>query len=130
MMNIRALLTFAAVIMAPITIAQELAGFWKHSEEPGWIEITIDQEVGKGVVVRNEIYPERVGREILKDLRADDKQEGLWRGQVFAEKLGEYKDAEISLPEAGQMEIKVKVGFISRSVEWIRVDSVPVNGED
>ena len=130
MMNIRALLAIAAVLMAPITMAEELAGFWKHAEEPGWIEITIDEEVGKGVVVRNEIYPERVGREILRDLRADDKQEGLWRGQVYAEKLGEYRDAEISLPGSGQMEIKVKVGFMSRTVEWVRVDSVPANDED
>lgn len=130
MMNIRALLTFAAVLIAPITIAEELAGFWKHAEEPAWIEITIDEEVGKGVVVRNDIYPERVGREILKDLRADDKQEGLWLGQVYAEKLGEYKDARISLPGSGLMELKVKVGFMSRTLEWVRVDSVPANSED
>lgn len=127
MMNIRALLAFVAVLVAPFTMAEELAGFWKHAEEPGWIKITVDQAVGKGVVVHNETYPERVGREILKDLRADDKQEGLWRGQVYAERLGEYKDAEISLPGSGQMEIKVNVGFMSRTVEWVRVDRVPAS---
>ena len=80
---------------------------------------------GKGTVMRNDKYPERVGREILKDLQADDAKESLWRGQIYAERLGEYKDAEISLPEPGRMEIKVKVGFMSRTVEWVRVDKIP-----
>jgi len=124
-MNIRASLACAALFMAPLAMAEDIAGFWKHAEEPGWIEITTAEELGKGVVVRNDVYPERVGREILKDLRADDKQQGLWRGQIYAEKLGEYKDAEINLSGSGEMEITVKVGFMSRTVDWVRVDEVP-----
>lgn len=124
-MKIRIPLTFIALLMAPIVMAKDIAGFWKHAEEPGWIEISVEDGVGKGVVVRNDVYPERVGRELLKDLRADANKENLWRGQVYAEKLGEYKDAEISLPESGQMEIKVKVGFMSRTLDWVRVDRVP-----
>lgn len=126
-MNIRALLACAALLMAPLAMAEDIAGFWKHAEEPGWIEITTTGELGKGVVVRNDVYAERVGREILKDLRADDKQRGLWRGQIYAEKLGEYKDAQINLSGSGEMEIKIKVGFISRTVDWVRVDEVPEN---
>lgn len=126
-MNIRASLACAALLMAPLAMAEGIAGFWKHAEEPGWIEISITEEMGKGVVVRNDVFPERVGREILKDLRADDNQQGLWRGQIYAEKLGEYKDAEISLSGSGEMKIKVKVGFMSRTVDWIRVDEVPEN---
>lgn len=129
MINVRTLIalsvTFAVVIAAPVAMAEDLAGFWKHADEPGWIEITVEEEVGRAVVVRNDVYPERVGRQILKDLRADDKHDGLWRGQVYADRLGEYKDAEISSREPGQMEIKVKVGFISRTVDWVRVESVP-----
>ena len=124
-MKIRIPLTFIALLMAPMVMAKDIAGFWKHAEEPGWIEISVEDGVGKGVVVRNDVYPERVGRELLKDLRADANKENLWRGQVYAEKLGEYKDAEISLPESGQMEIKVKVGFMSRTLDWVRVDRVP-----
>ena len=124
-MNIRATLVCTALLMAPLAMAEDIAGFWKHAEEPGWIEITTGEEMGRGFVVRNDIYPERVGREILKDLRADDKQQGLWRGQIYAEKLGEYKDAEISLSGADEMKIKVKVGFMSRTVDWVRVNEMP-----
>ncbi|MBT8075790.1 MAG: DUF2147 domain-containing protein, partial [Gammaproteobacteria bacterium] len=124
-MNIRIPFMFITLLMAPIVMAEDIAGFWKHAEEPGWIEVRVEDGVGKGVVVRNDVYPERVGRELLKNLRADAKKQDLWRGQVYAEKLGEYKDAEISLPESGQMEIKVKVGFMSRTLDWVRVDRVP-----
>jgi uncharacterized protein (DUF2147 family) len=107
-----------AMLAAPLAFAGDISGVWKHAEEPAWIEIRLDK--GKGTVRRNDKFPERVGREILKDLEADKSEQGIWRGQVYAERLGEYKDAEISMPEADRMNIKVKVGFISRSVEWVR----------
>jgi hypothetical protein len=61
--------------------------------------------------VRNDEYPDRVGRVLLKDLAAPGEEGGSWRGQVYAQRLEEYKDAEISLPKPDFMEIKVKVGF-------------------
>jgi len=118
----------AAFLAAPCAFAGDISGFWKHAEEPGWIEINLDE--GKGTVVRNDKFPERVGREILKELVADESNDNLWRGQVYAEKLGEYKDAEISLSEPDLMQFKVKVGFISRTVEWVRVEAVPATPGD
>ena len=115
---VRNLFLLLAMFAAPLGFAADISGFWKHAEEPAWIEIRLDE--GKGTVMRNDKYPERVGREILKDLKADESESGLWRGQVYAERLGEYRDAEISLPEPDRMAIKVKVGFISRTVEWTR----------
>ncbi len=114
------------LLTAPLSLAGDISGFWKHSDEPGWIEISLDK--GEGTVVRNDKLPERVGRQIIKGLQADGARENLWRGQVYAEKLGEYKDAEISLKEPDLMQFKVKVGFMSRTIEWVRVDSVPVTG--
>ncbi len=113
----------AVLLASPQAIAQDIGGFWKHTDEPGWIKISLEQ--GKGTVVRNDKFPERVGREILRDLVAEDMERGLWTGQIYAEKLGEYKDAEITLAEPDRMTIKVKVGFMSRTVEWQRVDAVP-----
>ena len=116
---IRNFIVVAVACFAPLLVsAEDLNGFWKHTEEPGWIEINLDE--GKGIVVRNDQYPDRVGRELLKDLRADDSEKGRWLGQIYAEQLGEYKDAEITLPEPGLMEITIKVGFMSRTVEWAR----------
>ena len=115
----------AAFLAAPCAFAGDISGFWKHADEPGWIEINLDE--GKGTVVRNDKFPDRVGREILKDLKVDGSEQGLWTGQIYAEKLGEYKDAEITLAEPDLMTIKVKVGFMSRTVEWQRVEAVPPN---
>ena len=110
-------------MLAPVVFAGDLSGFWKFEGEPGWIEIRLDE--GRGIVVRNDKFPERVGRDLLKDLTADDGDDGQWKGQIYAEKLGEYKDAEISLAAPDRMKIKVKVGFMSRTVELERVEEVP-----
>jgi uncharacterized protein (DUF2147 family) len=125
-MNLKAVLfTVVAALAAPTVLAGEITGIWKHSEEPGWMEIRLEDGVASGKVIRNEAHPERVGRELLKGLTADESAKGTWRGQVYAERLGEYKDAEVSLPESDALQIKVKVGFMSRTVNWVRVDEVP-----
>jgi uncharacterized protein (DUF2147 family) len=127
--NIRILFTLVATLSTPLASAGDIVGFWKHAEEPGWIEIRMEDGVGSGKVVRNDTYPERVGREILKGLMVDESDEALWRGQVYAERLGEYKDAEIHLEDPDQLRMKVKVGFISRTVDWVRVNEVPFDSE-
>jgi len=126
-MKVRMLLALVAALSVPLASAADIVGIWKHAEEPGWIEIQMEEGVGTAKVVRNEVYPERVGREILKDLTADEHEEALWRGQVYVERLGEYKDAQMLLAEPDAIEMKVKVGFISRTVNWVRVDEVPVD---
>jgi hypothetical protein len=123
MMIARLPFIFAIFLMAPQAFANDISGFWKHPEAPAWIEISLD--AGKGTVIRNDKFPERVGREILKDLKADDSVPNVWQGQVYAERMGEYKDAEISLPEPDRMEFKVKGGFVSRTIEWVRVEEIP-----
>ena len=122
-MSFRSILLMTVLLATSQAFAADISGFWKSVDAPGWIEIKLAE--GKGLVIRNDKFPERVGREILKDLEADDSEQGLWTGQIFAEKLGEYKDAEITLAEADRMEIKVKVGFMSRTIEWQRVEEVP-----
>ena len=113
----------ALLLIAPLTLAGDFNGFWKHAEQPAWIEINLAD--GNGTVVRNDKFPERAGREIITGLQADTSEQNLWRGQIYVERMGEYRDAEVSLPEPDQMEFTVKVGFISRTVEWVRVDAVP-----
>ena len=120
---VRIILCVAVLLVAQLAAADDISGFWKHVDEPGWIEISLDD--GKGTVVRNDKFPERVGRELLKDLVPADDAEETWLGQVYAEKLGEYKDAEITLADPELMKIKVKIGFISRTLEWQRVENLP-----
>ncbi len=119
------LLTLLASLAAPVLLAADLTGFWQHEELPAWIEVRFEDGVGTGTVVRNDEYPERVGRVLLKELVPDEGEAATWRGKVYAERLEEYRDAEILLPKPDLMRIKVKVGFVSRTVEWNRVEALP-----
>ncbi len=111
-----------SIVVAPAWAA-ELAGTWKAEDGPGWIKISFEGDTGTGTVMRNDNFPDRVGRKILKDLVAGEKP-GTWAGQVYAERLEEYRDAKISV-DGDTMAITVKIGFMSRSIDWIRVESVP-----
>ena len=119
----RLVLCVCVMLAAPLSFAGDISGVWRLSNGPAWIEVSLDS--GDATVVRNEQFPERVGRKILKGLQADGSKENLWQGQVYAEKQGEYKDAKILLSTPDLMIITVKVGFISRTIEWVRVDALP-----
>lgn len=114
-----------ALLFTPLAVSGDISGFWKHVNAPVWIDIQLEE--GSGTVVRNNKFPDRVGRTILEYLQADTSKQDAWQGRIYVEKLGEYKDVEISLPDAGQMLIKGRVGFMSRTVEWVRVDEIPVH---
>ncbi len=121
-MVVRRALLLCAVLFTPVAFSADISGTWKHTQNPAWIEIRLEE--GSGTVVRNDKFPDRVGRKILNDLQADKSEKGLWYGVIYAEKLGEYKDVEVSLPEADRMLIKGRMGFMSRTVEWVRVDNI------
>ena len=105
----------------------DLAGFWQHEKEPVWIEMVPTS--GEGVVVRNDNQPERVGFRVVKDLETGS-QPGKWSGQVFAARLGEYRDATITLESDDRLAFAVKVGMMKRTVEWRRVQQVPSATDD
>ena len=105
----------------------ELAGYWQHESEPVWIEM--QPETGQGVMLRNDNKPDRVGFLVVTDLEASDEP-NEWSAQVFAARLGEYRNADITLSSDGRMVFTVKVGFMRRSVEWQRVSEVPPATDD
>lgn len=116
------LLMLSAMVALPGNAENELAGYWQHESEPIWIEM--QPETGQGVMVRNDNRPDRLGFLVVTDLEAsDDLNE--WSAQVFVARLGEYRKADIALSSDDRMVFTVKVGFMSRSVEWRRVSEVP-----
>ena len=116
------LLMLSAMVALPGNAENELAGYWQHESEPIWIEM--QPETGRGVMVRNDNRPDRLGFLVVTDLEAsDDLNE--WSAQVFVARLGEYRKADIALSSDDRMVFTVKVGFMSRSVEWRRVSEVP-----
>ncbi len=116
------LLILSAMVMMPGNAETQLAGYWQHESDPVWIEM--QPEAGQGVMIRNDIRPDRLGFLVVTDLEAsDDPNE--WSAQVFAARLGEYRKAEVTLAADDRMVFTVKVGFVRRSVEWRRVSEVP-----
>ena len=121
------LLMLSAMFALPGHAENELAGYWQHESEPVWIEM--QPETGQGVMLRNDNRPDRVGFLVVTDLEASDEP-NEWSAQVFAARLGEYRQAEITLATDDRMVFTVKVGFMRRSVEWQRVSEVPPATDD
>ena len=121
------LLMMSTMVSTPSHADSGLSGYWQHESEPIWIEMQLDE--GKGVMLRNDNRPDRVGFLVVTDLEAsDDPKE--WSAQVFAAQLGEYRNATITLVGDDLMAFTVKVGFIRRTVEWTRVKEVPPVSDD
>ena len=116
------LLMLSALISTPSHASSGLSGYWQHESEPIWIEMQPDE--GKGVMLRNDNKPDRVGFLVVTDLIASSEPDE-WSAQVFVVQLGEYRNATIALISDDLMAFTVKVGFIRRTVEWSRVKEVP-----
>ena len=110
------------LLTSSVSLAADISGFWQHPKDPVWIEVSAAE--GVGIALRNDNDPSSVGFEVLKEVKAGAK-EGVWVGEVFVPQLGGYKRVEVTLPNDDTLKMKVKIGFLSRSLEWSRVASVP-----
>lgn len=123
--TIRYVLLFAGFALSHFTYANGLEGLWKIDSREAWVEIVTEGSATVGVVRRNEANPDAVGRTILKDLVADDGQEGVWKGQIYAARLGEFRAVEITQVDPSQLRLKIQIGFMSRSILWSRARTLP-----
>ena len=105
-----------------VSAAGDLNGIWQHPKDPVWLEV--NEAMGTGIAVRNDDDPSSVGFAVLKEVVTGPKAE-QWSGQVYVPQLGDYKRVIVTLPNTSTLKMKVKIGFISRSVEWTKVASVP-----
>ena len=112
----------ALLFVCNASAASDLNGFWQHPKDPVWLEV--NEAIGTGIAVRNDDDPSSVGFAVLKEVVTGPKEE-QWSGQVYVPQLGDYKRVIVTLPNANTLKMKVKIGFISRSVEWTKVASVP-----
>lgn len=105
--------------------ASELEGIWKLQDEPVWIEFTTADDNKVATVKRNDNNHNAVGATFLKGL--SEASDGAWNGQIYVQRFKEFKDAEIQFPSQQEMAVKVKVGFMSRTVNWEKVNSLPLD---
>jgi uncharacterized protein (DUF2147 family) len=119
---LKAIFPLTLLLVSSLCSAEGISGFWQHPKDPVWIEVT--SEAGNGLAVRNDNDPSSIGFAVLKEVTVGE-QKGRWTGQVFVPQLGSYKRVELSLPTADTLKMKVKIGFLTRSLEWARVSEVP-----
>ena len=121
-MMLKAIFPLTLLLVSSLCSAEGISGFWQHPKDPVLIEVT--STAGNGLAVRNDNDPSSIGFAVLKEVTVGE-QKGRWTGQVFVPQLGSYKRVELSLPTADTLKMKVKIGFLTRSLEWARVSEVP-----
>ncbi|MDG1906579.1 MAG: hypothetical protein P8I38_13225 [Arenicella sp.] len=109
-------------------LSAPLTGKWKHDKQPVWVQITNQDNVISGTFMRHDIKPELNGKPFIKQFVAEADNQLLWNGLVYAARLKEFKEAEISQDsvDAFVLTATVKVAFIKRTVvsNWSRSKGV------
>ena len=60
-----------------------IAGVWKHSGKPAWIDIRFEAERGSASISRHDDNPNAVGLPLMSEIVADEASSGLWSGRVY-----------------------------------------------
>lgn len=98
--------------------ADAIVGDWKPTDMD--VDIRIFPKDGKfvgGVVKAGN--PALINTELLREIQFDPAS-GIWRGEVFALKRGEFVPMTIKITANG-FEMVAGSGFMSKTVEWVRV---------
>lgn len=96
--------------------AQSLEGLWRVDDQPAWVLIEAQSEGLQGRVVRHDARSDAVNRIVMRDIEAEGSG---YRGMVWAEQLGEFRKARISVEE-DTLTIRVKVAFFTKTAVWSR----------
>lgn len=112
-------IVLCTVLFTAAVWANPLLGVWKLEQQPVWMTIQLNQDkTPEAVISRNDHKPETVGHLLIKQLEQQQSATDQWRGLIWVERLGEYRDADLKLTDTSVLEIRVKVGFISQTVTW------------
>ncbi len=96
--------------------AQSLVGIWETGEDNTIIEITEENNVVSGKIFSSENSEVKIGKQILKDVKFN---EGEYKGKMYAAKKEKWYDAVLKT-KGDELEIKIKVGFMSKTLKWNR----------
>ncbi|MFL2494834.1 MAG: hypothetical protein ACJ0RL_04320 [Porticoccaceae bacterium] len=116
------LLLGAASSFADVPLdTSKLEGQWKMSDKPIWVDINFTEEVGQGQIIRHENDPSAVGKLLLSNIvKGSDKN--FWNGFIYVPQLSRIHPMKLSLIGSQEINIRVKVGFIKKTVILYRVN--------
>ncbi len=135
---------FAAALppMADVRAADTIAGVWLTEDGDSKVEITTSGSGAAATLVGKLVWlkqPTRDGKPLLDAHNSDPALRtrpimgiailsrlkpaagGGWSGgSVYAPRSGKSYPAELALGANGKLQIKVKAGLVSKSVDWTR----------
>jgi hypothetical protein len=110
------------LLLSSYSNANELLGFWQHESQPVIVEILVQDDSNFGIIRQQTKRPEAVGKTLYQDLVYNDKKEH-WQGQIYVFRMKEFKDVTLTMLSEDEFKMTVKVGFMSRSFNWIKVEA-------
>ena len=99
----------------------KLEGQWKMSDKPIWVDISFTEEVGQGQIIRHENDPSAVGKLLLSSI-VKDSDKNFWDGFIYVPQLSRIHPMKLSHIDSQEINIRVKVGFIKKTVILHRVN--------
>ena len=99
----------------------KLEGQWKMSDKPIWVDINFTEEVGQGQIIRHENDPLAVGKLLLSNI-VKNSDKNFWNGFIYVPQLSRIHPMKLSHIDSQEINIRVKVGFIKKTVILYRVN--------
>jgi hypothetical protein len=62
----------------------QIAGIWKHTQKPAWLEIKFESGVGSLTVERHEHNVKAAGLNVIKEIKFDKNRSSQWDGQMYS----------------------------------------------
>ena len=120
MKNLKNVITVVFMTLFSITnYAQsqsEVAGDWVVGKQNTVIKIEQNDGIYCGTIISSDNPKAEIGKLMVKDLKL---KKGKWKGKTYSPKPKEWYDAEF-IPKENTLDVKIKVGFFSKTIEWVR----------
>lgn len=94
----------------------DVLGEWIVGKQNTVIKIEQQAGVYYGKIISSDNSKVKIGKLMVKDLK---EKKGKWKGNTYSPKRKEWYDAEF-IPKENTLDIKIKVGFFSKTIEWVR----------
>ena len=118
MKNLRNVLAIVIVCLYSMTsFAQsEVAGEWIVGEKNTVVKIEQHDGIYTGKIISSDNPNAEIGKLMVKELK---EKKGSWKGKIYSPKRKEWYDAKF-VPKGNQLNLKMKVGFFSKTIEWTK----------
>ena len=114
---IKSSLIIIVCLVSFVTMAQNnsdgILGEWK-TEEGNIVSINLEDKIYKGIL----IYENKDTVDVLRDFKQIDDQ---YEGVLYAAKRHLTFDAIIKVIDKNTINVIIKKGFLSKTMEWIRM---------